>query len=112
MSADVGAQLRPSAPVTEMRASSGRPASSTTLIVNAPTGSMNLNVRGSTRCFAAPGMSSTQSAVFPPSLEMYAMCRASRDQRGLVASKGPYVSSKGTPPSLVMSQSWLYCVPT
>ena len=40
-------------------------------------------------------MSSTQSDVLPPSFEMYAMCRASRDQRGLVASNAPYVSSNG-----------------
>ena len=66
---------------------------------------MNFSVFASILDFAAPGMSSTHSAVFPPSFEMYAMCRASRDQRGLVASNAPYVSSNGTPPPLVMSHS-------
>ena len=56
---------------------------------------------------APPGTVTTRSETSPPSLLVKAMRRPSGDQRGRVWSHSQYVSWKGSPPSAVVSQSWL-----
>src|SRR5207237_5456064 len=106
-----GAKKRRRASVTDRRAGSGPPPSSCTFTVRGRRGDKKRRSRGTTSLCSPDTTSTTHRLVVPVRLEMKAICRPSRDQRGLTLSNSPYVSGIGYPPNNGSSQSWCHFPP-